>query len=233
MRSTQCGGSQNNKSNARALLIDDHPLIIDAVSRALLDAQLFAGTVMLSSLAEAVSYLILDKDFALVIADLRMTDSDGIDSVTTLRESFPDLPLIVFSGNGSIETITAAFETGIRGYITKDSPLPVVINAIKLVMAGGCFLPQHAVPIIAIGLQPKITALDRYKKSRSDLTSLTPRQQQVFTLLLVGIPNKVIAERLNMAEGTVKAHLATVYRVLGVNSRAQAVLKAYELGLLH
>jgi len=217
---------------ARALLIDDHPLVMDAVASALMATRVFADTEKMGSLGEAITRLAVDADYALVIADLHMGDTDGIEAVTTLRERFPDLPVVVFSGDDRIETITAAFEAGIRGYITKDSPLEVLINALKLVMAGGCYLPRHAVHILGFAPRPPITGQASGQKNGMSLDALTPRQRQVFQLLLLGIPNKVIASRLDMAEGTVKTHLNTVYRVIGANNRAQAILRASELGLL-
>ena len=81
---------------ARALLVDDHPLVMDALANVLISGRIFASVVKLFSLEEALQFLAVDTDFALIIADLRMADTEGIESVTTLRESFPDLPVVVF-----------------------------------------------------------------------------------------------------------------------------------------
>jgi len=222
----------SDNGGARALLIDDHPLVMDAMASALMAMRVFASTEKMCSLRDAIKCLDVDADYALVIADLHMGDSDGIESVMTLRERFPDLAVVVFSGDDRVETITAAFEAGVRGYITKDSPLEVLINAIKLVMAGGCYLPVHAAHILGFEPRPPLVGQSNAQKHGGELDALTQRQRQVFQLLLLGIPNKVIARRLDMAEGTVKTHLNTVYRVIGVNNRAQAILRASELGLL-
>lgn len=216
----------------RALLIDDHPLVMDALASALTATRMFASTEKAGSLGEALGLLALDADYALVIADLHMEDAQGIETVVTLRESFPDLPLVVYSGDDSLDTITAAFERGIRGYITKGSTLGVLTDALKLVMAGGCYLPQNAVNILGRKPQPPLVDSPLSKKNELALDTLTLRQRQVFQLLLLGIPNKLIAARLDMAEGTVKTHLNTVYRVIGVSNRAQAILRAYEMDLL-
>lgn len=217
---------------ARALLVDDHPLVMDALANVLISARIFASVVKLLSLEEALQFLAVDTDFALIIADLRMADTEGIESVTTLRESFPDLPVVVFSGDDRTETITEAFEAGIRGYITKDSPPEELLNAMKLIMSGGYYLPRHAINIL--GFESLSQPIGQAPDEGSDgvLDGLTGRQRDVFNLLLLGYPNKLIGLRLEMAEGTVKTHLNAVYRVLGVNNRAQAMLLAYQMGLL-
>jgi DNA-binding NarL/FixJ family response regulator len=219
---------------ARVLLIDDHPLVMDALASALMATRVFAGIEKMSSLGEAIGRLAVDADYALVITDLHMGgDTDGIEAVTMLRERFPELPVVVLSGDDRVETITAAFEAGIHGYITKDSRLEVLINALKLVMAGGCYLPRHAAHILGFEPRPPLIGQAKGQKPAAVSDALTPRQRQVFQLLLLGIPNKLIAARLDMAEGTVKTHLNTVYRVIGANNRAQAILRASELGLLN
>ena len=230
----------------RALLIDDHPLIMDALASALTTSGIFAATVKAGSLRQAVNLLALDADYALVITDLRMEDVDGIEAVANLRESFPDLPLVVYSGDSRKETIVAAFEQGVRGYITKDQPLGMLTDALRQVMAGGCYLPLHAQALpMSAPISNNEAANDEANEAANEkvtqeapdgssatLSRLSSRQLEVFKLLLHGIPNKVIAERLELAEGTVKTHLNMIYRVIGVSSRAQAILRAYELGLL-
>lgn len=216
----------------RALLIDDHPLLVEIVAEVLLGAQVVSIITKAYSLGEAIKALSVDPGYSFAITDLTMSDAKGIEAVIILREQFPAVPLVVFSADDRVETIMAAFEAGIRGYITKDSPADVLINALTLIMAGGSFMPPRVKNVLAYVETLPITEFNVTTNPECFLTTLTLRQKQVFELLLLGVPNKVIAARLDMAEGTVKTHLNMVYRMIGVNSRSQAILKASILGLL-
>ena len=105
----------------------------------------------------------------------------------------------------------------------------VVSNAIRLVLQGSTYIPPEAVQMLGFTAPSHTRAQNT---PEPPVLSLTGRQQQVFRLLLQGMPNKVIGARLSMAEGTVKAHLNTVFRMLGVRTRVEAILRARQLGLL-
>jgi DNA-binding NarL/FixJ family response regulator len=161
--------------------------------------------------------------------DLHLGDADGRESLLRMREDFPDVPALVFSGDESFENISMAFECGARGYVTKSSPMGVLNHAVQLVLAGSSYIPPQAVSVLG-----KWESLPGAEAATGDIAQLrlSGRQDQVFRLLLQGMPNKVIASRLSMAEGTVKAHLNTVFRVLGVRTRVEAILRARELGMI-
>ena len=103
----------------------------------------------------------------------------------------------------------------------KSSNLRVIAGALQLVLAGGIYVPQEA---IAAGTAPP--------PSRSDPSlGLTPRQDEVLALLLAGKSNKAIGRELDLAEGTVKNHVAAVLKALGVTTRTQAVIAAAKRGI--
>jgi DNA-binding NarL/FixJ family response regulator len=158
-----------------------------------------------------------------------MSDAKGSDAVIRLRESYPDMPVVIFSGDESTQTMKMAFEHGVLGYIPKSSSVPQIINAIKLVLDGSSYIPSKFMR--ALGYDPP-TRQRRAQLDEPAVPKLTPRQQDVLGYLLQGMPNKVIAERLGMAEGTVKTHLYTIYRLFGANNRAQVILRASQLGLV-
>lgn len=212
----------------RALVVDDHPLMATAVSTALNSTRRFQEIETASSLVEAVQCLEKNPTCSLAVLDMHLTDSDGRDSLLRMRESFPDVPILVFSANDSLDHITMAFECGARGYVTKSSPMSVLNHAIELVLEGSSYIPPQAVSLLGFPA-PAERAPARAGVPQLNLSG---RQQQVFRLLLQGMPNKVIAARLSMAEGTAKAHLNTVFRVLGVRTRVEAILRARELGLI-
>lgn len=213
---------------ARAILVDDHNIVIEALRSALAAMRVFDRVDSANSIAAARALLETDRACDLAILDLHLADTQGRETVLAMRESFPDVPILVFSGDESLENVTMAFECGARGYVTKSSPMNVVNAAIKLVLAGGVYVPPDAMRLLGgvVSAQPASGAV-----AEAGLR-LSGRQKEVFDLLLQGMPNKVIAARLDMAEGTAKAHLNTVYRVLGVRTRVEAILKARQLGMI-
>jgi DNA-binding NarL/FixJ family response regulator len=214
---------------ARALVVDDHPIVADAMAMALNAMGVFDRIDSANSLGDARRLLEADPVCNLAVLDLHLSDTEGRETLQGLRESFPDVPVLIFSGDDSLESITMAFECGARGYATKSSPIGVVSNAIRLVLSGSSYVPPEAVQMLGFAT-PQQTA--RAEALTPPSLHLTGRQQQVFRLLLQGMPNKVIGSRLSMAEGTVKAHLNTVFRMLGVRTRVEAILRARQLGLL-
>jgi DNA-binding NarL/FixJ family response regulator len=212
----------------RALVVDDHPIVADAMATAISAMRVFERVDSAGSLGEARRLLEQNPVCQLAVLDLHLSDTEGRETLLGLRESFPDVPVLIFSGDDSLESITMAFECGARGYATKSSPMTVVSNAIRLVLSGSSYVPPEAVQML--GFTPPTPTASAEVNAPS--LHLTGRQQQVFRLLLQGMPNKVIGSRLSMAEGTVKAHLNTVFRMLGVRTRVEAILRARQLGLI-
>lgn len=107
--------------------------------------------------------------------------------------------------------------------------MQVVVSAIKMVLAGSSYIPPSAIRLM--GYEP----YDETARDESDAEPevyFSPKQREVFDQLMLGVPNKVIADRLNMAEGTVKTHLHNIYQILRVRNRAQAILKSRQLHLI-
>lgn len=223
----------------RALVLDDHPIVMQAVATSLARMKLMDGAEAARALFERIdtagtlgdALQILEQDCAcdIVVLDLQLGEMRGRESLTGLRERFPEVPVLVFSGNDDVESITMAFECGARGYATKSSPPGVLPSAVRLVLAGSSFIPPEAASILGF---PRSAPPASGAPSTVARLPLSVRQEQVFKLLLQGMPNKVIAARLDMAEGTAKAHLNAVFRMLGVRTRVEAILRARELGLV-
>ncbi len=217
-------------SNFKALLVDDHPIVTEAITTALLTLNIFSEATSVHSLAEAFEFLDNHEPVDLVMLDLHLEDTQGVDGMTRLRESYPDLPVVIFSGEEDPGVIAQSFEHGVRGFIPKSSGVEIIVNAIRMVMAGSSYIPPNAMRLLGFDLPATEIRQPRIKDKESP--TFTPRQEQVLKCLLRGMPNKVIATRLDMAEGTVKTHVNTIFRVLGANNRAQVILKARELGMI-
>jgi DNA-binding NarL/FixJ family response regulator len=221
--------TEEKATESRALIVDDHPIITDALASALLSLRVFDAIDKESSMAAAIGRMESAVSYNLVMLDLHLSDAHGPETLTNLREHFPEVPIIIFSADESASTVTAAFEQGVQGYIPKSTPMPVVVNAIRTVLSGGNYIPPQAVGMLGYAAKP---TAGRGTEMPATLPSLSPRQRQVLHYLLQGLPNKTIGRRLDMADGTVKSHLNGIYRMFAVNSRAQLILKARYNGLV-
>jgi DNA-binding NarL/FixJ family response regulator len=212
----------------RAIIVDDHPIVRDALVTALLSLGVFAEIDTAICFQELHDKLKTDAAYQLLILDLSLTDISGPAGMLFLREYYPDIPILVFSASDSDDTIIQCFEHGVHGFVSKNSSMQVLIDAIRVVLAGGVYFPSSAAHRIGF-------AFSEPSKSMSELKGIgqqfTPKQQAVFEQLLQGVPNRVIAVRLGIAEGTVKTHLHNIYQLLGVRSRAQAILISQQLEL--
>jgi len=200
---------------ARVLVVDDHPLIIAAVQGVLTGSGVASAVDQASSLRDARAKL-RDASYQLVVLDLGLSDSQGMNGLLTLREDFPDIPVIILTSDSSIETVTAAFENNARGFVVKGESPHTLVSAVRTVLAGGTHIPE----LSGVNLPPSPPA-----------TPLSPRKLDVLRLLLEGLPNKTIAARLGLSENTIKVHIAGIYAELNVHNRVQAVMRARQLGL--
>lgn len=205
----------------KALVADDHPLVLDALARALAELEPDAEIVAVGDFDAALAAL-HDGAFDLALVDWQMPGMDGVSGLQRLRAAMPTLPIVVASGHDDAETIRAALGAGAAGFIPKSEQPAVLLQALRLVRAGGVYVPARL--LAAAAQAPAAPA----PPSTGDLT---PRQLDVLDRLLRGEPNKLIARELGLTEGTVKIHIAAILRVLQVRNRTEAVVRARELGL--
>jgi DNA-binding NarL/FixJ family response regulator len=211
------------------LLVDDHPLLRGGM-RFLLRS-LDAGLEMdeASNAAQALE-LVAARSYDLVLLDLKMPGLNGMDALAALRAAVPGTPLVVLSAEDDSGVVRAAIEGGAMGFIPKSSTPEVLIQALRLVLAQGIYLP----PAVLQAMHPAaVPAPSAPKAGPGDgsLPGLTPRQMDVLRCVIKGKPNKVIARELEVSEGTVKAHLSAVFLALGAHNRTEAVYAAAKLGL--
>ena len=210
----------------KILLVDDHPLFRGGLKYLLqsLDEHLELGEAGNCSQAEALA---AEHGYDLVLVDLKMPGVGGLDALTVVRAAFPTTPVVVVSGEDDPSVVRAAIECGAMGFIPKSSTPEVMIQALKLVLAHGIYLPPR---VLAASQSADLTPLSAVT-AEAGLNGLSARQMDVLRCVIQGKPNKVIARELDVAEGTVKAHLSSVLRALGARNRTEAVYAAAKLGL--
>jgi DNA-binding NarL/FixJ family response regulator len=207
----------------RALVIDDHPLIHE-IMPAVLRKALGEVTVATQSTLEAgLAYAAGSVPPDLVLLDLGLPGCEGIDALTRFRMEFPQLPVVVVSANCDRDSILGVLESGANGFIPKTSKPEVMIAALRLVAAGGTYVPPDALQYLSATSPPRT--------QRGESTELTERQRDVLRLMLKGYNNERIAAELAIAPNTVKQHAHAIFVQLGVSTRAEAVVAAAHMGL--
>lgn len=207
----------------RILLADDHPLFREGVKPVL--EKLDPDVVVLEAFDYPTAFDTMHeaRDVDLVLMDLYMPGMSGIEGITRFRATFPDVPLVVLSASEQVEDIQRLLGAGALGYITKSSPSETILRALRLVLAGSVYVPPGLFAETEDGAPPPPVS-SRYP-------ALSYRQIQVLRELAKGQSNKQIGYALDVTEGTVKLHLAAIFRILKVNNRTEAVLVAQKMGL--
>ena len=199
----------------KLLVIDDHPLIREAVSHV---AARLDPSAHVHAVADAeAGFELVDRDPAieLLVLDLHLRGLSGVAAIRAWRHRHPALPVVVLSGDESRATVLAAMEAGAAGFIPKSSSNEVMLSALHLVLSGGRYLPPQLLNAMPAPQPPRLSS----------------RQQEILHMLAAGKTNKCICAELGLAERTVKAHITEVLRILGVHSRTQAALVAVRMGL--
>jgi len=211
----------------KLLIVDDHHLIREGLRPILkrLGDGGEAEVLEAASFEAAVEYADRHPDLDLLVLDLRLPNVAGFAALCDLQERHPSLPIVIMSGEDDPQLMREAIEHGALGFIPKSSSADVILNALRLVLSGGTYLPRQ----IMGASHESAPAAARPAPARLVGLGLTPRQADVLELLVAGKSNKAICRELNLAEGTVKTHIAAVFRALNVTSRVQAVLAVSHL----
>jgi DNA-binding NarL/FixJ family response regulator len=220
----------------KILAVDDHPLIRDALSQVLKvldpDMHLFSAASAQETLITATNH----PDLNLVLLDLSLPDANGFEVLHQLREQHPGIPVVVLSATDDAATVMRALDDGAMGFIPKTSSNDVLLGALRLVLAGGVYLPAEVLRHSAATAPPaQPSSQATLSSAQRELTcrdlGLTDRQAEVLALVVQGKPNKLICRNLNLAEGTVKIHISSILRALNVTNRTEAVVAVGKLGL--
>ncbi|MET3835277.1 DNA-binding NarL/FixJ family response regulator [Brevundimonas sp. UYEF29] len=197
----------------RIVVADDHPLFRAALRSAVDKAAPGAQVVECASLADARAAMVAGP-VDLLLLDLKLSDSEGMAGLAAVRAEQPTVPVAVVSASEDAPVVRHALGLGAAGFIPKSSSLPQMVEAIAAILAGDSWAPD--VPEADDDLAGRVA-------------SLTPSQLRILEGLKAGRLNKQIAFDLGVSEATIKAHLTSVFRKLGVHNRTQAVILAKSL----
>jgi DNA-binding NarL/FixJ family response regulator len=213
----------------RVLLADDQRVVREGLATllALLDGVDVVGT---ASDGDEVLEQAETLHPDVVLMDLRMPRCDGVEATRRLRESHPDIKVLMLTTYADDRSVIDALRAGARGYLTKDSGADEIRRALDQVTRGQAAIDptvQHHL-VDALSARPAAP----YSRPVPELPDgLTPREAEVLALIAAGLSNGEIAERLCVNETTVKSHVNHLFAKTGVRDRAQAVTYAYRHGL--
>ena len=205
----------------KILVVDDHPLILHALTQVLPD--LDADLEMLGAMNrdETLTMLARHPDCALVLLDLALPGAHGLALLAELKRDFPRMPVVVLSATHDRATVGGALAAGARGFIAKTAHPRLLLDAVRTVLAGGEHVTRDIAPT-------RISMIDGVPV---DVLGLTQRQSEVMLLLAQGKPNKLICRNLGLSEGTVKVHVSAILKKLNVHSRSQVIVELARRGI--
>ena len=206
-----------------ALIADDDEFFRMALATILTSKLKFAEVVQAASLDEAVEKLSARPDISLSLFDLAMPGMESPANLRAVRDCFETLRVAVVSSSKNRQDILSALEAGVHGYVPKGLGVADLAHALQLILDGVIYVPPSIADLSAQG-QPAPTREMAAPAPKAALAILTPRQRGVLELLVQGKSNKAIARDLDLGEGTVKVHMAALFRSLGVRTRTAAAV---------
>jgi len=206
----------------KILLADDHALFREGMRHVLAQLTDDVQIVEAGHYEEVLKQTEANIDIGLALLDLHMPGKDGFAALDTLLQQFPVLPIVVLSASENRADMQRALDAGAMGFIQKSATAPVMLNALRLVLSGGIYVPPALVQGGSESERPSTSG---------GAVGITPRQLEVLAYVIEGRANKVIAAELGLTEATVKAHITAVFKALNVTNRTQAALVAERLGL--
>jgi DNA-binding NarL/FixJ family response regulator len=167
-----------------------------------------------------------------VLMDVRMPGMDGIQATASIVAAGPASRVLILTTFDLDQYVFAGLKAGASGFLLKDAPPADLLTAIRTVAAGDSVLAPTATRRLIDQFVPLLPDPDRQHDRDALLTNLTGRERTVFAQLAAGRSNREIATDLHLSEGTVKIHVGRILAKLGLRDRVQAVVLAYESGLI-
>ncbi len=206
----------------RLIIVDDHALFRGALGHALSSALERTEIDEAGSLDDLMAKLKAGAEPDLILLDLTMPGVNGLSGLLYLRAERPEIPVVIVSASEDPPTIRRCMEFGAAGYVPKSQTIERIREAVRAVLDGGVWTPP--------GLDLEASGPSETRELAARLSTLTPQQVRVLSMLEQGFPNKEIAYQLGVSEATIKAHVSAILQKLGVHSRTQAVIAVKRLG---
>lgn len=211
------------------LLVDDHPMLRNGVKQLISTVNHFQIIGETGSGLESIQLAEkLEPD--IILLDINMHDISGLEILSYLREKNILSRIIMFTVSDAKEDIITALKTGADGYLLKDMEPEDFLKALQDIAMGKIIMDDAISHIMLNYMRQGETLMT---KQRHDVNSLTPREREIFNLLVQGLSNKIIAKELNIVESTVKVHVKNIFKKLNFKSRMEITVWFLQAGNSH
>lgn len=214
----------------KLMLVDDHDLLREGLAAVIAQMAEISTVIQQADGEQAIATALNDDSIDLILLDYQLGDIDGLEVLNRIKAQRPELPIIMISAQEDAELINLALSSHASGFITKTSTAEVMKSAIKLVLAGGIYIPTAILTnTTAKSHSPHVHLASNPIRPNYQLTG---RQVDVVKELSKGLSNKEIAKILVMSPSTVKVHIAAILKEFDVKNRTQAASLAQSSGFL-
>ena len=212
------------------LIVDDHALVRRGLHYVVKEGFPDAGVTEAESASAALEHIHNGVEIDLALVDVRMPDLDGLELLRAIKVEKPELPVIMLSTYDNAPYVKRALADGASGYLLKDATPEDLAQAINVALSGSGNVLSPRV-IQNLFEEHEASSRDHGANGRRGEYNLTQREHDILELLAEGRANRDIAQQLYLSEKTVKAHLAAIFRKLGVTNRTQAAMMAVQMGV--
>jgi DNA-binding NarL/FixJ family response regulator len=220
---------QNDRHGA-VLIADDHSLYRTGFSFLLKDRLGFHNVIEAGTFDIALDLLAQTPNVELALFDLAMPGISGPASLTVVKETYPGLRVAIVSGSEEKNAVLKALATGLNGYVPKSLPDEDIVTALKDILGGRIYVPRFMTAAMPAREEEPAKSGPAEARSNQRATSaakpISPRQRDVLDCVRRGLSNKEIARELDIAEGTVKIHLAALFSHFGARNRTELATKS-------
>jgi DNA-binding NarL/FixJ family response regulator len=212
------------------LIVDDHALVRRGLHHVVKEGFPDAEVTEADSAAAALEHINNGVEIDLALVDVRMPDLDGLELLRALKVEKPEMPVVMLSTYDNAPYVKRALADGASGYLLKDATPEDLAQAINVALSGSGNVLSPRV-IQNLFEEHEASGRDHGVNGRRGDYKLTQREHDILELLAEGRANREIAQHLYLSEKTVKAHLAAIFRKLGVTNRTQAAMMAVQMGV--
>jgi DNA-binding NarL/FixJ family response regulator len=221
----------------RVLLVDDHGIVREGTALLLKSIDPSIEIAHARTAAECMAQVAAGR-FDLVLLDLELPDRPGVEALSELKRNYPELPVVVLSGHEDRDSVLESIKQGAMGFIPKSAENPELLaHALKLAVSGAVTVPVSVFARNAGATYSPSSARPTSQASSDRPTKpqdlgITARQLDVLRLVVQGLPNKLIARRLDIAETTARGYVSELLAAFGVANRTQLVVEVARRGLV-
>lgn len=222
-------------SNVRVLLVEDHTMTRMGLSLVLEKAE---GIELVAEAEDGIAGVKLAQEHCpdVILMDIGLPNIDGIEATRRIKESGSDSKILIFTSRDSEDDVFASFKAGADGYIMKGSSPEQTTSAIKAVSEGTAWIDPAIARLVLSSIQKSDNSLvptgEINYKAGKNTYGLTEREMEVLALIVEGLSNPQIADRLFITRATAKAHVHSILQKLYVDDRTKAAIMAMKEGLV-